>query len=396
MRIIVFTGKGGVGKTSVAASTAVKAAKMGYKTLIMSTDPAHSLADSFDINEFLGPEPRQLAPNLFGLEVNVYDDLRENWEVVRIALAALINEQGVSELLADEFAILPGMDELFSLVRIKRYHRENKYDVIIVDCAPTGETLRMLSLPDTFKWAIKSLRSAEKYVLKPVIRPLSKVSPLKGTVISEDVISTVDKMFYDLEGLNDLLTNNKITSVRLVMNPEKMVIKESQRALTYLSMYGLTVDSVVVNRIYPVDQDTGYLNQWKKIQQKHLVEIRDSFTPLPIRPVPMYQEEVVGIEALARMAEDVYGNTDPTNVDYTDRPYEIIKVGEGYDLRISLPFANENALDLWHKGDEFIVQLGNQRRIATLPTAVAGMEASEAGFEGKHLVVHFTPAGAHS
>lgn len=396
MRIIIFTGKGGVGKTSVAAATAVKAASQGYKTLVMSTDPAHSLADSFDIDEFLGPEPRELAPNLYGLEVDIYEDLRDNWEVVRVHFATLMSSQGVNGLLADEIAILPGMDELFSLVRIKKYFKTQEYDLLVVDCAPTGETLRMLSLPETLKWAIKALRQTEKFIVKPVIRPLAKVTPLSKVVAPEEVFASIDSMFTELEGLTEILANDKLTTVRLVMNPEKMVIKESQRALTYLGMYGLLVDNVIVNRIYPVDKDAGYMNRWKTIQQKHLAEIHDSFTPLPIRHVPMYQQEVVGLELLTVMADDIYGSDIATDFMFKERPYEINKNESGYVLRMHLPFANEEALDLWHKGDELIVQLGNQRRIATLPTAVAGMEAGAADFDGQYLVIQFTPSNNSS
>jgi arsenite-transporting ATPase len=401
MRIIIFTGKGGVGKTSVAAATAVKSAKLGHKTLIMSTDPAHSLADSFDRDEFLGPEPHQLAPNLYGLEVDIYDDLRNNWEVVRSHFAALMNAQGVSSLLADEIAILPGMDELFSLIRIKRYFKNREYDTLVVDCAPTGETLRMLSLPETLSWAIKAFRNAEKYIVKPVLRPLSKVTPLGKMVAPEEVFVSVDSMFSDLEGLTDILSDTSMTTVRLVMNPEKMVIKESQRALTYLGMYGLMVDGVIVNRILPVDRDSGYMNRWKSIQQKHLSEIKDGFQPLPIRHVPMYEQEVVGLDLLSRMAEDIYGEDDPNSFFFEGKPFDIKKSGQGYEVSLHLPFANEDTLDLYHKGDELIVQVGTYRRIVTLPTAVAGMEAGEADFDGSRLIIQFstqsrTPVGAGS
>ncbi len=393
MRIIIFTGKGGVGKTSVAAATAVKAASQGYKTLVMSTDPAHSLADSFDREDFLGPDPKQIAPNLWGLEVDIYDDLRSNWENVRVHFASILSAQGVDGLLADEMAILPGMDELFSLVRIKRYYNSHEYDLLVVDCAPTGETLRMLSLPETLAWGIKLFRNAEKYLVKPVLRPLSKISSLSKMVAPEEVYITIDSMFTELEGLTTILGDVKTSSVRLVMNPEKMVIKESQRALTYLSMYGLMVDNVIVNRILPVDKDSGYMNAWKNVQQKHLAEIHDSFTPLPIRHVPMYQHEVVGLEALVRMADDIYGDTDATAFLHSERPYEIKKTQAGYEVRMHLPFAQEDALDLWHKGDELIVQVGIQRRIVTLPTAIAGMEAGAADFDGQWLVIEFTAAG---
>jgi arsenite-transporting ATPase len=198
-------------------------------------------------------------------------------------------------------------------------------------------------------------------------------------------------MFSDLDGLGGILSDTKVTSVRLVMNPEKMVIKESQRALTYLGMYGMLVDNVIVNRILPVDKEAGYMNKWKTIQQKHLTEIHDSFNPLPIRHVPMYPQEVVGLSLLRQMADDVYGNDDATSFMYNDRPYEIYKKGPNYELKMYLPFANEEALDLWHKGDELIVQLGNQRRIASLPVAVAGMEAGNADFEGQFLIIKFSP-----
>jgi arsenite-transporting ATPase len=219
---------------------------------------------------------------------------------------------------------------------------------------------------------------------------------LSKVVAPEEVFSSIDNMFSQLEGLTGILADTKTTTVRLVMNPEKMVIKESQRALTYLGMYGLLVDNVIVNRILPVDKDSGYMNRWKAIQQKHLTEIHDSFTPLPIRHVPMYPEEVVGLELLTQMGNDVYGDEDAAGIMYTERPYEFQKNGTGYVLRMHLPFAAEEALDLWHKGDELIVQLGNQRRIATLPTAVAGMEAGAADFDGQYLVIQFTPAGSAS
>ena len=394
MRILIFTGKGGVGKTSVAAATAVKAASQGLKTLIMSTDPAHSLADSFDREDFLGPQPKLIAPNLYGLEVDIYDDLRENWENVRVHFAALLNSQGVTGLLADEIAVLPGMDELFSLIRIKRYYKSQEYDVLIVDCAPTGETLRLLSLPETLNWGIKLFRNAEKFLVKPLLRPLAKISPLGKMVAPEDVYVSIDSMFTELDGLTAILSNTNVTSVRLVMNPEKMVIKESQRALTYLGMYGLLVDNVVVNRILPVDKDSGYMNQWKTIQQKHLHEINDSFNPLPIRHVPMYQHEVVGLDALRQMGDDIYGAEDPTSFMYKDRPYEIRKAAVGYEVRMRLPFADEDTLDLWHKGDELIVKVGTQRRIVTLPAAVAGMEAGQADFDGPWLVIPFQAVAA--
>lgn len=330
MRTLIFTGKGGVGKTSVAAATAVRAADMGLRTLVMSTDPAHSLADSLDLEGPLGPEPVAVTPYLHALEVSIYHDIENNWGIVREHFSQLMAEQGVQGILADEMSILPGMEEAFPLIRIKHHKDRGDYDLLVIDCAPTGETLRLLSAPETFKWAIAMLRSAERFLIKPLLRPMSKITPgLNKMVAPPEVYDAVDDMFRQMEGITETLANPQETSIRLVMNPEKMVIKESQRALTYLSMYGLTVDTVVVNKILPVDQDSGYLNHWKNIQQRYLQEVEHAFVPLPIHHVPYYAEEVVGIAKLRQMGADIYGDTDPTAVLYSESPLDIAKLADG-------------------------------------------------------------------
>jgi arsenite-transporting ATPase len=394
MRTLIFTGKGGVGKTSVAAATAVRAADMGLRTLVMSTDPAHSLADSLDLEGPLGPEPVAVTPYLHALEVSIYHDIENNWGIVREHFSQLMAEQGVQGILADEMSILPGMEEAFPLIRIKHHKDRGDYDLLIIDCAPTGETLRLLSAPETFKWAISMLRSAERFLIKPILRPMSKITPgLNKMVAPSEVYDAVDDMFRQMEGITETLANPQETSIRLVMNPEKMVIKESQRALTYLSMYGLTVDTVVVNKILPVDQDSGYLNHWKNIQQRYLQEVEHGFNPLPIRHVPYYAEEVVGIAKLRQMGNDIYGDTDPTAVLYNESPLDISKLQDGsYRVRIKLPFADVNQLDLFQNGDELVVQIGDFRRILTLPTSLAGQEAGQAEMEGDWLIVPFHAA----
>lgn len=394
MRTLIFTGKGGVGKTSVAAATAVRAADMGLRTLVMSTDPAHSLADSLDLEGPLGPEPVAVTPYLHALEVSIYHDIENNWGIVREHFSQLMAEQGVQGILADEMSILPGMEEAFPLIRIKHHKDRGDYDLLIIDCAPTGETLRLLSAPETFKWAISMLRSAERFLIKPILRPMSKITPgLNKMVAPSEVYEAVDDMFRQMEGITETLANPQETSIRLVMNPEKMVIKESQRALTYLSMYGLTVDTVVVNKILPVDQDSGYLNHWKDIQQRYLQEVEHGFNPLPIKHVPYYAEEVVGIAKLRQMGNDIYGDTDPTAVLYNESPLDISKLQDGsYRVRIKLPFADVNQLDLFQNGDELVVQIGDFRRILTLPTSLAGQEAGQAEMEGDWLIVPFYAA----
>jgi arsenite-transporting ATPase len=391
MRTLIFTGKGGVGKTSVAAATAVRAAEQGLRTLVMSTDPAHSLADSLDLEGPLGPDPVRIANNLDALEVSIYHDIEENWGIVREHFAQLMAEQGVEGILADEMSILPGMEEAFPLIRIKKHRDDNDYDLLVIDCAPTGETLRLLSAPETFKWAIAMLRGAERYLVKPLLRPMSKITPgLSKVVAPAEVYDAIDSMFAQMEGVASLLTNPNETSVRLVMNPEKMVIKESQRALTYLSMYGMTVDTVIVNKILPLEQDSGYLNHWKDIQQRYLQDVEHSFTPLPIHQVPYYPEEVVGLNSLHQMGLDIYGSSDPTAVLYREAPMDISKLDDGtYSVRLRLPFADVDQLDLFQNGDELVIQIGDFRRIMTLPTSLAGLEAGQAEMDGAWLIVPF-------
>jgi arsenite-transporting ATPase len=392
MRTLIFTGKGGVGKTSVAASTALRAADRGLRTLVMSTDPAHSLADSLDVEQPLGPEPVQITENLDALEVSIYHEIESNWGIVREHFSQLMAEQGIEGILADEMSILPGMEEAFPLIRVKKHKEDQKYDLLVIDCAPTGETLRLLSAPESFKWAISMMRNAENMVVRPLIRPMSKVTPALGKMVaSVEVYEAVDDMFNQMAGLTQLLTDPKETSVRLVMNPEKMVIKESQRALTYLSMYGLTVDTVIVNKILPVDQDSGYLNHWKTIQQRYLQEVENSFAPLPIYHIPYYPEEVVGLERLRLMGGDIYGDENPAAVVYQEAPLEIRKHdNECYSVRIKLPFANVEQLDLFQNGEELVIQIGDFRRIMTLPTSLTGLEAGQAEMEDDWLIVPFT------
>ncbi len=394
MRTLIFTGKGGVGKTSVAAATALRAADMGLRTLVMSTDPAHSLADSLDLEGPLGPDPVPITPTLHALEVSIYHDIESNWGIVRQHFSQLMAEQGVEGILADEMSILPGMEEAFPLIRIKKHKDAGDYDLLVIDCAPTGETLRLLSAPESFKWAIGMLRGAEKYLIKPLIRPMSRITPgLSKMVAPSEVYEAVDDLFRQMEGVTETLANPLETSIRLVMNPEKMVIKESQRALTYLSMYGMTVDMVVVNKILPVDQDSGYLNHWKEIQQRYLQDVEQSFVPLPIRRVPYYAEEVVGLEKLRVMGRDIYGDSDPTAVLYREAPMDISKLHDGtYRVKLKLPFADVNQLDLFQNGDELVIQIGDFRRVLTLPTSLAGQEAGQAEMDGDWLIVPFYAA----
>ncbi len=391
MRNIIFTGKGGVGKTSIAAATALKAADMGYKTLIMSTDPAHSLGDSLDVQ--LGPSPVKVAENLWGQEVSVFGDLNLNWDVVREHFAHLMEARGIEGVYAEEMGVLPGMEELFSLSYIKRYNEQNEYDLLVVDCAPTGETLRLLSLPETFGWFIKMIRNVEKFMVKPVIRPLAKkVNKINDFVAPVEVYDKVDNLFSSTEGIIDLLADSSKTTMRLVMNPEKMVIKESMRALTYLNLYGITVDRITINRVMPDQSPDPYFQKWRAIQQKYIVQIQEAFAPIPIVEVPLFDDEVVGLPMLRRVGQKVYEDTNPLDIFFNENPIDIKKVSDGhYKVRVRLPFMEHMGLEpkILKLGDDLTIRIGDYQKIVALPIFLAGMESTGASYEDKWLSIDF-------
>ena len=391
MRNIVYTGKGGVGKTTIAAATALKAATMGYKTLVISTDPAHSLGDSFDRE--LGSSPVAIADNLYGQEVSVYGDLSLNWEIVREHFAHLMEVQGIKGIYVEEMGVLPGMEELFSLSYIKKYNESDDYDLLVVDCAPTGETLRLLSIPETFGWMLKLMRNMEKYVVKPLIRPISKrVGKLHDVVPEEDVYNQVDHLFSSVEGIIDLLSDGSKTTVRLVMNPEKMVLKETMRALTYLNLYGITVDQIVVNRVLLDEVDGKFLSEWKEIQKKYLDQIDRTFSPIPIIQVPFFRQEVVGLDMLEKVGEIVYRDSDPLDILYREEHVNIKIQDEGhYIMKLRAPFIFDNNMEanIVQVGELMTVRIGNYQKGVILPAFLAGLRVSSANYKEKWLVVEF-------
>ncbi|MGQ9626100.1 MAG: ArsA family ATPase [Anaerolineae bacterium] len=384
-RIILYTGKGGVGKTSVAAATALRCADLGYRTIVVSTDAAHSLADSFDIE--LGPEPTQVASGLWGQEIDVLYQMAKYWGNVQRYMASLLTWRGMDEIMAEETSVLPGMEELASLLQIVYLHDQSNYDVIIVDCAPTGATLQLLSFPEVARWYLERIFPIERATMK-LTRPILKaVTDLP--LPDDEVFDTIAELIKSLDRMHRLLSDGKKSSVRLVLNPEKMVIKEAQRAYTYLNLYGYCTDAVISNRIIPAQVEDSYFAAWHKIQEKYSKMVEEAFAPLPILTVPFFDQEVVGPEMLRRMAQSIYGDDDPTRVYYVGRPQKIEKLDGDYLLSLALPFAEKGRLDLTRLADELVIRIGNHKRNMVLPRALVNLDVKSAKFEEGTLKVVF-------
>ena len=385
MRVILFTGKGGVGKTSVAAATALRSAELGYRTIVLSTDTAHSLSDSFDIP--LGSEPRLIIPNLWGQETELFQTLETRWGSVQRYLSALLAWRGIDEMAAEEMAAFPGMEELANLLYIVHYQDEGQYDVIIIDCAPTGETLRLLSFPDMMHWWMTRMFPIGRKVVG-VVYPLAKAlvdMPLPG----EEVFASVEELYSELDKMRTLLTDAEKTSLRLVVNPEKMVIKEAQRTFTYLNLYGYFTDLIICNRLIPEQVKDDYLQAWKDNQIKYHQLISECFAPLPISDVPLMEQEVVGIPMLRAMAEAVYGGDDPTTIFFRGQAQDIQKEDKHYVLTLALPFTSKEKISLLQSGDELTIQVASFRRNVILPRALRGLAVNEAKLEEGKLKIKF-------
>lgn len=387
MRIILYTGKGGVGKTTAAAATALCASRMGYRTIVVSTDAAHSLADSFDIP--LGPEPTPIQDNLWGQEVDIFHEVAAHWGTIQKYLSALMAWRGVDGIVAEEFTVPPGIGEMASLLQLVRLHDAGEYDAIIVDCAPTAETLELLTFPEVTRWWMEKLFPIHRKVAsmaRPLIRPLVSM-PLPG----DDVYAAAEGLFLDLDRTQKLLTDSSISSVRLVVNAEKMVVKEAMRTSTYLNLYNYPTDLVVCNRVIPPEVTDSYFDRWKESQARYIQMVEESFAPVPIRYVPYMDREIVGLEALGAVAEKLFGQDDPIQLFHRDRSFSFEKTAEGYDLVMPLPFAAKSDVELRQMGDELIIQIANQRRNLMLPRSISGMRTRGAKLEDGTLRVRFSP-----
>jgi arsenite-activated ATPase (arsA) len=384
-----MTGKGGVGKTSVAAATGLRCAELGYKTLVLSTDPAHSLADSFDME--LGHDSRLVKPNLWGAELDALRELEGNWGAVKRYITQVLRAQGLEGVQAEELAILPGMDEIFGLVRMKRHYDEGEFDVLIIDSAPTGTALRLLSLPEVGGWYMRKFYKPLQGIsaaLRPLVEPIFR--PIAGFSLPDKEVMDAPYEFYEqIEALEKVLTDNTVTSVRLVTNPEKMVIKESLRAHAYLSLYNVATDLVVANRIIPAEVTDPFFKRWKESQEQYRQEIHSDFMPLPVKEVPLYSEEMCGLAALERLKETLYKDEDPSQVYYKENTIKIVQENNQYSLELYLPGIAKDQIQLSKTGDELNVRIGNHRRNLVLPQALAALQPSGAKMEDDYLKIKF-------
>jgi arsenite-transporting ATPase len=387
----MFAGKGGVGKTSVASATGIRAAAMGHRTLIMSLDIAHSLSDIFALDKGLVDQnkglPVKIEDRLWIQELDIQEEIQRNWKDVYKYIASLFSTTGFDEILAEELAVLPGMEEVSSLLYINRYVQEDDFDVIILDCAPTGESLRFISIPGILEWYIRKIFKIQRRVvsyIRPVVRRFYDI-PLP----EDDYFEALQNLFERLEGIDAILTDPGITTVRLVVNPEKIVLKETQRIFLYFSLYKMCIDAIVMNRILPPSIEEKYFDDWKESQRRYLKLAEEYFSPVPILPVNLLQSEPLGKENLAKLGADIYGEHDPTQHFYHDQPYEFQQRNGQFIIRIKLPFISKEAVELNRLPEEMVVRVGEFKKHILLPRHVSAYKDVKAKMDGSYLDIIF-------
>ena len=385
-RVILYTGKGGVGKTTVSAATALRSSELGHRTLVLSTDAAHSLADSFEVP--LGPEPTPVAKNLWAQESDVYFNIKNWWGIVQEWLTALLVWQGMQEMEAEEVAVVPGMEELANLLWITRNYESGDFDVVIVDCAPTGQALTLLSFPEAARWWVDKMLPVERRLARiagPIVRGITGMP-----VPKKEVFDAAEDLLTRLAELHDLLSNPEVSTVRLVVNPEKMVIKEAQRSFTYLNLYGYVTDAVICNRLLPKTVADSYFVRWQAAQRKYRRQIEESFSPLPVLAAPLLEHEVAGIDGLRELAGRLFGDDDPTRIYYPSVAQEVRSEGGEYVLSLGMPFVEKSDISMSQRGDELSIGVGTYKRQVLLPRALASRRAVSARMENERLIISFT------
>jgi arsenite-transporting ATPase len=391
----MFTGKGGVGKTSLAAATGVRLAALNYRTLVMSIDPAHSLGDSFDLETHLfhlqTSDPLQVGDRLWIQELNIQKEIKRHWQEISAYVTSVLRTTGIGGVEAEELAILPGMEELSAMMYVNQYRREQRYDVIVLDAAPTAESMRFISMPTTLDWYMKHIFPFQRNFLKAVRPIANRVAPFE--LPTDSYFLNIRDLFGKLEGVDEVMEDPAITSVRLVTNPEKMVLRETERAFVYFSLHGLTVDAVIVNRLLPHEVNDAWFNEWHTSQDIILREIEEYFAPVPVKRVPLFAHEVLGRQRLEELAGVLYpAGEDPAAITRTEKPFTFGKHNGAYEVRVLLPFATKGEIGLFKKGDELVVEIGTLRRHVGLPRSMAGLLPARARLENRVLTVEMKEA----
>jgi arsenite-transporting ATPase len=390
MRILLFTGKGGVGKTTVAAATSLLAAQAGLRTIVCSTDPAHSLADAFDVP--LGDKPTPVTYRLHGQQLDARTRLEEVWGSVRDYVVALLDWAGAGAVEAEELSVIPGLDEVFALADIRQFAESGDYDLVVVDCAPTAETVRLLSLPDVLGWYMDRVFPAHRSVTRAIRPLLSRVASVP--VAGDDVFGAVRRFYDRLDGVRDLLTDGNVTSARLVVNAERIVVAEARRTFTYLSLFGYHVDAVIANRLLPEGVHDPWFDEWKQAQAVHLAGVQTAFAPVPVLTADLAARELVGADALISFGHHLYRDRDPVARLFDGEPFRVDAVGDSLVLSMYLPFTEKADVELGRADGELLLAVGSYRRALVLPDSLRRREVVGARMSGDRLEVEFVAADA--
>lgn len=385
MRVILYTGKGGVGKTTISTATAYACAHRGLRTIVLSTDSAHSLSDLLERE--IGPTPVRIDENLSACEIEVYHELAKNWETVQHYLKRFLASRGYDDVIADELTVMPGMEDLFSLLHLLELEEKGEYDAAIIDCAPTGATLQLLGFTDVFEWYMNRLFHVERKVVR-TIRPLAE-RLIKAPLPGDEVFGQIEELYRRIMAIKELLTDPTRSSVRLVLNPEKMVIAESRRAYTCLALYGYPVDAVIANRLLP-DAVDGYLREWLEIQQKHLATVRTSFDPLPLLQCKLYPREMTGLAAVAALSRELFGELAPEAVLHRCAPFELTAKDDHVEMHLHLPGVTKKEVELLVKDGELIVTASRYKRHILLPRQLENHRVTKAKYEDETFTIFFT------
>ena len=382
MRIILFTGKGGVGKTTTAAATALQCASKGQKTLVISTDPAHSLSDALGVT--LAPEPVAIHENLWGQEFDVYYSMKKYWGNMRQLMLTVFKWQGVKNVLAEELSAMPGMEEASAFLWLEKYYTEDFYDTIIIDSAPTGETLTLLTLPQVVKSWVGKAFPTKSFAAKTVGSMVRRTTGIPLDYGMQELETLFDK----LEAIQKVFLDPAVTSIRIVANPERMVVQEAKRAYTYLQLYGYNVDAIIVNRILPEAANEGvFFARYLASQQQYLAEIAESFQPLPIFKNYHLGREVFGVPLLQEIAATMYGDSNPAAVLHHEKPTQITEDRKYYQIKMRLPFVDAEDIELSKYGDELVIDVGNRRKSIFLPRFTNFLEMRDYWFDAQYLTI---------